>query len=132
VLPKSFRISKEKDIQRAYRTKFQTRTDFLKIYLSQTSGDNFKSLVVVSKKIYKKANKRNRIRRRIYGLFDELKHSGRLPPRIATILLIQNKDIISLSSEEMKTQILNPLSSLYAKMIQSLTANPNTKPNKPK
>ena len=65
MLAKKHRFSKQKDIQKVFRSKFVSRTDDFKIFLTlDTNNQAFKFLVFVPKKVSKKATERHRIKRR--------------------------------------------------------------------
>ena len=115
MLPKKWRLVKDQDIKKTYFTKFQAKSKFSQIYYRKTNNLNFQLLVVVSKKIYKKANKRNRIRRKIESIFESLKFENRLPPRSACIIQVKNKDILFHNQEEIKQDIIPEVSGLYTK-----------------
>ena len=116
MLPKSNRLSKDLDIKRAYRTRFCSQDKFVKIYLKKNTNLSFQLLVVVGKKVFKKANKRNRIKRKIYGIFDQLMKFNRLPNTISCIIQVNNKDILLQTEPDLKIHLTNSLSSLYLKL----------------
>ncbi len=115
MLPKKWRLVKDQEIKKTYFTKFQAKSKFSQIYFRKTTNLNFQLLVVVSKKIYKKANKRNRIRRKIESIFEDLKFQNRLPPRSACIVQVKNKEILFQSQEEIKEDVIPEISKLYSK-----------------
>ncbi len=117
MLPKLWRLIKEKDIKDTYYSKLRSNSKYSQIYLKKSKLTNFELLVVVSKKIYKKANKRNRIKRKIYAIFEELKTQDRLPSSVACIIQVKNKNILFQQKEEIKTDILPNVSILYKKLI---------------
>jgi ribonuclease P protein component len=117
VLPKQWRLIKDQEIKQTYFTKFRAKSDFTQLYLRKTVHPNFQLLVVVSKKIYKKANKRNRIRRKIESVFENLKFQNRLPPHSACIVQVKDKQILFQSPEQIKQDILPDISKLYHKSI---------------
>jgi ribonuclease P protein component len=76
----------------------------------------FKLLVVVGKKLYKKANKRNRIRRKVVALFETLYSESRLPPYINCIIMVQHKDILYQTKKDLEMEILPKIKQLYLQM----------------
>ncbi|MEM1311929.1 MAG: ribonuclease P protein component [Patescibacteria group bacterium] len=115
MLQKGWRLVKDKEIKKAYSTRLRARTDFTNLYLSKTLKPNFQLLVVVSKKIYKKANKRNRIKRKIESVFEKLKFEGRLPAGIACIVQVRDKQILLQSPIQINKSIMPSISKLYNK-----------------
>jgi ribonuclease P protein component len=116
VLPKQYRLSSDSEIKKAYKTRFQAKTNFAKLYLSKTERQEFKLLVIISKKIYKKANKRNRCKRKIYAIFESLHYTHRLPPATSCIIQITNKEILNSTLEQIREDILPQISQLYKKL----------------
>lgn len=117
MLPKNWRIVKDKEIKQVYFSKYKIKTQYALINLKHTTTPNFQLLVVVSKKIYKKANKRNRIKRKIHAIFSDLKNNSRLPTNLACIIQIKNKDIIFQVEDNIRKDILPAISSTYQKIV---------------
>ena len=59
--------------------------------------------VVVSKKVYKSAVKRNRIRRRIYEIIRQ--HTKPNSPTIDIALTVYSPEVLNLSHDELKSQV---------------------------
>ncbi|NJK70808.1 ribonuclease P protein component [Candidatus Gracilibacteria bacterium] len=118
MLPKKNRLVKEIDIQKAFRTKSQMHDNYFGLRLSKNNLNKFMLLVIVGKKIYKKANKRNLIRRRVHSIFEGLKAKNQLPLSINLIIQIKSKEVINLDYNDLKNNILTKTSKLYQKSLQ--------------
>lgn len=119
MLPKQNRLSKDLEIKKAYRTRFCSQSKYFKIYLKKTENPNFQLLVVVSKKIFKKANKRNRVKRKIYAIFDRMLAGHHLPGNTSCIVQVIDQQAIQQRQDQLKTELTNILSSLYLKIQQT-------------
>jgi ribonuclease P protein component len=118
VLPKNFRLKEQDEIKTVLRSKTSAKTQHLLIKLLKSDLPNFRITIIISKKIFKRANKRNRIRRKVIALFQELKYNDRLPPFTSCIIQIQNKNVITKSITELKSEIIPEMSTLYTKMLK--------------
>jgi ribonuclease P protein component len=88
----------------------------MKIYLTKHDQREFKLLIIVSKKISKRAHERNRIKRKIQGIFEPLYREGRLPPGVSCAIQIMSSEVIHMSSQDLKEYILPKVSTIYSKM----------------
>lgn len=127
MLPKSWRLVHQVEIKQAYFTKFRSTTKHTQIYLKATEINNFQVLVIISKKIFKKANLRNRLRRRIIAIFEKLKTESRLPTNISCIIQVKNKNLLYQTSENIKIEILNSVSDLFQKLKSKNVQNSKQK-----
>jgi ribonuclease P protein component len=118
VLPKSFRLKEQEEIKTVLRSKTSTKTSHLLIKLLKSDLPNFRITIIISKKIFKRANKRNRIRRKVIALFQELKYNDRLPPFTSCIIQVQNKNVISQTVAQLQTEIIPEMSTLYSKLLK--------------
>jgi ribonuclease P protein component len=114
VLPKKSRLVRHKEIQKTYHTKFKKNTNFSRIFLRKTDSP-FKLLIVVSSKINKKANKRNRIKRKINAIFEKMNRERKLPSNVNCIIQVTSKEILFLNQEKIKKDIIENLQDLYFK-----------------
>jgi len=105
-LPKSNRIVKNIDIQSILHKSFTADSNYFKIKAKINHVGKFRLLVVVSKKIAKKANKRNFLKRRIVYLFEKLKHSNKLPDNLDLMIIIKNKEVLDLQFAKIVDDIL--------------------------
>ena len=119
MLSKDNRLVTDTQIKNGYRTKFQYKNSHCKFYLSPTEDLNFRLLVVISKKVYKKANKRNRCKRKVYAMYESLKSNNRLPKNIDCIVQIQNKNLLNLKQDDLLDAVVKPVSQLYKKLLDS-------------
>ena len=72
-------------------------------FTPNTKRQNPRFAVVVSKKVYKSAVKRNRIRRRIYEIIRN--YIGEKPPVIDIAIMVYAPEVLNLPHDELKTQI---------------------------
>ena len=114
MLPKTRRLVRYKEIQKTYHTKFKKKTTFCRIFLRKTDSQ-FKLLVVVSSKINKKANKRNRIKRKINSIFEKMYQEKKLPHNVNCIIQVTNKEILFQKHQEIKDDLIKNLQDLYFK-----------------
>ena len=119
MLPKKNRLVKEKEIKMAFRTRFRKSSRYVNLLMSKNETEEFQLLVVVSKKIFKKANKRFRIKRRLAGIFNELKFDGKLPSGISCIVQVKNKEILFQDESVLKDDILPP----FFELVEKITKN---------
>jgi len=118
VLPKSNRLSKEKEIYRVFRTKFRTNTQNTRILLSFEPNTKFKLLVVISKKVFKKANKRARLKRRISAIFEKIYQQNRIPPNLVCIVQVINKNLLYKKSNDIYDELIPTMSRLFIQSVE--------------
>jgi ribonuclease P protein component len=92
--------------------------------LNRSNQPEFQLLIVVSKKIFKKANKRNRLRRKISAVFEDLLAKNRLPPYTTCVVQVIKKDLLLAKPDEIQTEIIPEISKLYLQMTQAKQKNP--------
>lgn len=117
MLPKKSRLVKDYEIKKAYFSKYRIKTDLFQIYIRKTENPDFQLLVVISKKVLKKATKRNRLRRKIQAIFEFLKFSKRLPTKISCIIQVKSEASLKLKPEDLKQAILPEITTLYQKTL---------------
>ena len=78
----------------------------------------FRLLCVVPKKIHKKANQRNKIRRRVLAIFLSLKSQKRLPPNLDCVIIIRSKDILTATFEDYQKIFVSEVANLYQKILK--------------
>jgi ribonuclease P protein component len=96
VLPKSQRLVKQKDILNAVRSKLLMSNEYCSV--NYKAGESFRLLVIVPKKVLKKSNNRNRLRRRILALIN---NDLRLK-NIHLVIRIKNKSMLSIKTEDIR------------------------------
>ena len=106
MLAKINRIVHQKQIKLVYSSKYKTRNQYWTL-ISRKIKDQlqFKLLVVISKKISKQANNRNKIRRRIHSIVHQINSSNPFDDTLSIIIQIQNSSIIKLTFEELQSQV---------------------------
>jgi ribonuclease P protein component len=120
MLPKHMRLVHKREISQALRAKFKQTTSFCKITLSKIPDDTFKLLVIISKKVSKRAVQRNRMRRRIAAIFQSLKQKQRLPAYLACVIQVTHKDLLHQPQGELDLTITKEVSILFKRLITSL------------
>jgi ribonuclease P protein component len=106
MLPKSNRLVADKEIKLVYFSKFRHKSKYWTIITRKNKlQPKFKFLVVISKKIAKRANLRNQIRRRILAIIKDFN----IPSYCSIILQIHNPAIIKLKFEELQDQLQQTL-----------------------
>ena len=106
MLAKANRIVHQKQIKLVYSSKYKTRNQYWTL-ISRKIKDQlqFKLLVVISKKISKQANNRNKIRRRIHSIVHQLNSKNPFDNSLSIIIQLQNSSIIKLTFEELQLQV---------------------------
>lgn len=128
MLPKVHRLSRDKQIQQIFRTKIRSRTANFRILLDRIEEPRFKLLIVVPKKIFKKAHKRHRLRRKISAVFEMLLVAKRLPPFTACILQVTKPDALYKNLKDLHDELVPEVAGLYFRTLAQQIANPTIKP----
>jgi ribonuclease P protein component len=99
-------VKGDKIIRKTLGTKRKSRAADLTVGLSKINDDKTHFLIIISKKIFKKANKRNALRRRIKAILFVNKD---IVYRNANTALVQvhNKRLLSLKHLELQQLILD-------------------------
>jgi ribonuclease P protein component len=98
MLAKQNRIVHNKDIKSTINSKFRYKTKYFTVISKKIFEPSiFKLLVIISKKISKRANIRNKIRRRIMAIFEKYQSQNLLSPNFNVAIQITNPEIISLT-----------------------------------
>lgn len=105
-LPKSNRIVKDVDIKNILTKSFTADSNYFKFKARQNQINAFRLLVVVSKKIAKKANKRNFIKRRLIYIFEKLNSNKKLISSLDIMITVKNKDALKLTFVKIVDDIL--------------------------
>ena len=94
MLQKKNRIVNQTDIKRTLGARNRFYKDSISILLNPNQLETFRLLIIVGKKIHKRAVKRNSIRRRISAIFEKIKSENNLPSGRDCIILIKDKKIL--------------------------------------
>jgi ribonuclease P protein component len=94
------------------RTRYQVRTEHFLLKLTDKT-DRFRFLVVVSKKISKRSNVRNLIKRRTHAIFEKRFRDKSIPSGITIVVLTHNKKIIDTPFLNMEKELLDGVENLY-------------------
>jgi len=105
MLPKNYRIQKKNEISSLLQSKRRLSSTNFGLGFSSTLLPNFRLLVVVSKKISKKAVVRNLIRRRIQSVFASLKSKDRLPSGLDCSIIVRRSEIQKLDYDQLLLEI---------------------------
>jgi len=133
VLAKHNRLVTDNEIKSALSTKHKKFTTEFSYKISSSNDEGFRLLVIVPKKVYKKANKRNLVKRRIISIFEDLKFNNQLPSNVNLIIQVISKDIINLDYIELKDNILSSVINLYQRFLENKDKKPqNFKKKMPK
>ena len=111
------RLVTSSEILDAMKTKYQSRTKFYHVRIKhRVSGFGF--VAIISKKISKRANKRNLLKRRTHAMFSQLLANNELPNGVSIVAQITQKSAMDASYEELKVDLLDGLGKLYFKYIK--------------
>jgi ribonuclease P protein component len=111
MLARTYRLRKNSDFQRLYKTGKRFTTANLVLYWSPSKLDYTQFGFVISKKVAKKATVRNSLKRRLTAVVEEKFDGIRRP--IKAIVLIKN-DFGPLSPKELQSEV----TTLLQKVIQ--------------
>jgi ribonuclease P protein component len=113
MLAKQNRIVHNKDIKSTINSKFRFKTKYFTVISRKNiEQKQFKLLVIISKKISKRANIRNKIRRRIQAIFEKYKFLNTLNIKFSVAIQITSPEIISLTFLELEN-IINQSSKTF-------------------
>ena len=106
MLPKINRIVSDKDIKATYHSKFKLRSELFSLITKRnTFQTNFKILIIVSKKISKKAHDRNKIKHRISAIAQELILENQPNNEFSIIVIVQSKEIIKTKYSDLRIKL---------------------------
>ncbi len=93
MISKRHRFKGHKSLDYVYRNGKTFKTGGMGIKASPTRGEDYRLAVVVSKKVHKSAVRRNRIRRRVYEQFRQIRADHDSPIKYDLIVTIFKEDI---------------------------------------
>lgn len=96
-LPKQNRLVHKKDIQNVLRGKYLDTLEF-RFRAKPNTLNKFRLLVTVSKKVSKKANQRNRIRRKINHYFETWFKQKTLPNNLDMMIVVKKNILQTLDN----------------------------------
>ncbi len=95
MLAKKHRFSKQKEIQKVFRSRFINKTTDFKVFLIlDTNNRAFKFLVFVPKKVSKKAAKRHRIKRKVIAAIELISKNSHIPASVSCVIQVTNKNLL--------------------------------------
>jgi ribonuclease P protein component len=110
MLPKEHRLVKQSDISKTLKSRYRTFFDGISLIVRDhkvtSYRPGFRNLIVISKKIHKRAVVRNSLRRQFNSIFEQLHHNKLLPHNLDCIIILKDK-----------TPIDKPILSHYHKFI---------------
>lgn len=114
MIAKTKRIQKKQEISRLLKARLCVYGDFFNLKVTKNNLSQNRLLVVVSKKIFKKANKRNRVKRCLMHVFDNVFFKKKdlqnnLSPNFQDFFLsVKKQEILKLSHTDL-TKIVEEL-----------------------
>jgi ribonuclease P protein component len=115
VLPRQNRLLTEKQIFNVFKTKSKNYLDNFTIFLKKNSSKNFRLLVLVSKKVHKKAVQRNKIKRRIVSIFDSKIYKSPKLIGLDCVIQVKKQEIKKMKFLDLKEKVLFNLKNLVVK-----------------
>lgn len=125
LLPKTNRLVTPNEIKSAFYTRHKLTLSNFRIFLKVNQANKFQLLVIVPKKIWKKANKRNRQKRRIQSVFQEWYQAGRLPNNLSCIVQVTHKNLLFTKPAELKETLSKSLQSTLKQIKDNKYKKPN-------
>ena len=110
-LSKKYRISKEKELKNVFSAGRTIRNPFLFLKFMKNNLDHPRFAVSVSKKIYKRAVKRNLAKRRIYHVLGQAKFLKE--KNNFDIVITLTGDILREDFKKIKTEIEDTISKIF-------------------
>jgi ribonuclease P protein component len=93
MLPKKNRLVNQKNINYVLKSRDRAFFGGIQVIFAKNNDNVFRNLIVISKKINKKAVIRNYIRRQFNAIFEELKFKGLLNNGIDCLILTKEKTL---------------------------------------
>lgn len=95
------------------KTDLGTNLKGVNTHLGKSENDGFQLVIIISKKIHKKATQRRLIKRRISFIFEDLRANNRLPKNVQMCILVKDKAILETSFSELSEKIKNGARDVY-------------------
>ena len=116
MVPKSLRITRDKDIKKALYGRAIVSTSFVRVIMLGGQTD-FKLLVIVPKKQLKRAHDRATIRRRIQAVFGEMLLQKKVPSNMWCVVRVTNKMILKLAYKDLQNDLTIAVGTCYHKSL---------------
>ena len=104
MLPKKHRLVKQSDISKTLKSRHRAFFDGINLIARDhkvtSYRPGFRGLIVISKKIHKRAVIRNSLRRQFNAIFEGLHASDKLPCNLDCIIILKDKTCIDLKITE--------------------------------
>lgn len=124
MLPKKYRLIKEKDIKQVFKQsrksnfgsiqtllRFKKNSDQQSNNFGNQSISAFRALVIVSKKIHKRAVKRNRIRRNFQQALQYILKSMPTAPSLDLVIMVRDRKILEENIQQAYIEYLEQMMS---------------------
>ena len=130
MLPSQNRLTEEKDIMFSLRSRFSQTDKFFKLVLSRSKIKEPRICVIVGKKIFKKANKRHRVKRKTLAVLKKLLDSKQFKLYYFNcVIQCLNKASLHQNFENLESEITDLMQSAVDK-AKNLKSTPKTKIHK--
>jgi ribonuclease P protein component len=134
MLPKEHRLVKQSDISKTLKSRYRTFFDGISLIVRdhKVTGyrPGFRNLIVISKKIHKRAVIRNSLRRQFNSIFEQLHRDKLLPDNLDCIIILKDKTPIDKAIlTHYHKFITTSLNRLGKQATQNPTPKTNTKPS---
>ncbi len=103
MLPKNQRISKKDNFKEIFKKSSVFKAPYLKLFISNNSFGNFKTTVIVSKKVSNLATTRNKIKRKIRHILISAKEN--IPKNTTILIQVNDLKILEKKSSEIEKVI---------------------------
>ena len=102
MLPKDYRLKKRSAFAATYRTGKTLHKDGITVFIGKEKNNEFPTRVgfVVSKKIHKRAVKRNRIKRLMRESYRLLIKEGAIPDRYISLIFVASSKMLDMSFKD--------------------------------
>jgi len=127
MLPKINRIAKNLEIKKAIRTNFYIKNEYFIISARKNNLNISRLLIIVSKKVYKKANLRNKIKRRLFHVFSDFvktSYKNSLRGNFDFVIRVTSKEILLIkyqtlyfNAEDSSKKLINKIKNFSNKKL---------------
>ena len=107
MLPSDYRLKKRSAFAATYRTGKTLHKDGITVFIGKEKSNEFPTRIgfVVSKKIHKRAVKRNRIKRLMRESYRLLIKEGAVPDKYLSLIFVASSKLLNMNFNEVDTAI---------------------------
>ena len=117
MLPKRFRVWRDKDIKRLLKSRYSYATPNLRIVIHRrTDDDGFRVMGIVGKKYYKRAHDRIKLKRRILATISKLHVADQLPKNLDCSIQVRSKTALLTPYSELEPEIQSGLAKVFGRL----------------